>query len=331
MPKTSATTATPGHSRKLNRSYRIAIISITVAIGILVSAGTLNAQQPRFDVATSPQEDGYVTDGFFEMGVAGPIGVRVNYLNRLSYITDRVAETELSTDALRVDRTEGAFFVTYSPRTMTVLDSFYAGVSYVRIDETQDSTYILIDEIGEYGTEYRNARDAKFISPRLGGVFHFQLLPKPVVELRYTAKISPVYYFMMEQEMTLENVGFPKDTYTNAPSAWASPYLDQEITLRLSRWARVVAYHSYLYLPFETLVLAENGFDMVPADDPTTMSNLRLNGEFTIPLGESVSFNLGFGYSWSWTRQTADRIPDDEQLTTNGEGYLRVGASMWSY
>jgi len=305
-------------------------ITTVLALAVALTAPIV-AQQPGFDVSTSPQGDGYVTEGSFKTGLTQTLGVRGSYLNRLSYDSSGVAGTELSTDAVRVDRTEAAAFLSFFVKNSSFVDSIYGGISYVSIEEAQDSTYVQVDSGGEWGTEYHNMRDAFFVSPRFGAVVVVSVLGNPAIDLRYTVNISPLYYFSMDQTLTLENVGYPKDTYTNSPRTFGSPYIDQEIVLRLSRWIRVVAYHSLLHLPFETLVLAENGHDMEPAPDPTTMNNLRLNGDFSIPLGESISFNLGAGYSWSWTYQGGDHVSENSRLTTVGAGYFRVGASMWQY
>lgn len=298
--------------------------AMTMALLLVTSAA---AEVPRFDISTSPQEDGYLTEGHVQMNVTESWAARVDYRDRLRYADEEVDGTELSVLTTRTARREVDLAAVWTPKDPAAVDSIYAGLVWVSIGESQDGTWVQTDSQGEYGTQYANRRDGTFFAPTVGGTFQVSMPEIPMI-LDYDVTLSPVYLFLMNQEMVYTTVDNGREEYPNDLTTVASPYLEHAGSVQISRFVRLGFHHTYQFLPFETFQVGDDGYTPEVVSDPTHTNTLNVGGDITVPLGGDLSFTIGGAFRWSWVMRTGATVPEAERLTTAQESYLRVGARL---
>jgi len=245
-----------------------------------------------------------------------------------------VAGTELSTQFSKNTRRQiDLLFSHVLPDRWDIFGTIYGGISFIQFSENQKSTYVVVDTVGEYGTDYAQDRTSSFFSPRVGLKLNNISGSKQrlLSSLNYELTFSPVYYIIMNQKLTYNTVDGNEDEYTNELYRWSSPYIDHRLEIRVNKYLRTSIYHSFMYLSYSTLQLADNGWDVYAVDDPTYINVLRVNFDFTMPLGEIVTFNIGAGYQWTYTRRTSNRIPESLNKTTTKNPYIRIGSTLLDY
>lgn len=284
-----------------------------------------------FDFSTTAQEGGSLTQGYVEAELWSGLGGRINFLEQKTVSGEQVPDTEFSTQFNETVRRE---IDTLYPVNLpwNFVRSAYIGLSIIVINEDQLATYVVLDEIGEFGTEYSNIRSTSFFSPRIGFSMgesvDLGFLP---IGLRYNFNISPIYFFNMEQTMTFDTVDFGHEEYPNSLAKWAAPYLDHKLSINISGLFRLSAYHSYMFIPYSTLQLAEDGYTVIEVDDPSHLNTLRINFDLTIPFFDLLTFNIGAGNQWSFVYRSSDAVPESGRSVTKSQPYIRIGTSLSAY
>lgn len=314
------------HTLLAGRSVRLPLWIL-----FLLLPAQLFAFSGSFDFATTAEEGGSLTHGHVEAELWPGLGGRINFLEQKTVSGERVPGTEFSTQFNETVRREiDSLYPIRLP--LGFPRSAYVGLSIVVIDEEQLATYVVVDGIGEFGTEYTNTRTTRFFSPRIG----FSMGETfgagfAAIGVRYNFNISPIYRFRMEQKMTFDTVDFGEEVYPAKSAKWSSPYLDHELSIRFAGLLRSMASHSYMFIPYTSLQLAEDGYTVVAVDDPTHLNTLRINFDLTLPFFDLLSFNIGVGNQWSFVHRSSDAVPGDQSSVTKSRLYFRIGTSFSVY
>lgn len=309
------------------------------SIFILLFCGTCfhaYSQETKYDFATGALQEGSLIDGFIETGIGEFGGVRVNFFEQTTHDLVEVPGegVQLSTQYNETSRQKIDLLYPFSINSLLGLKSLYIGLSIVRINEENTATFVVVDGLGEYGTDYIHTRETFFYSPRVGAAFdgHLLTIANQPVDANYTVTLSPFYYFTIRQKMNYEYTDLESAldplAITNNVDNWASPYLNQDLNLRIGDYFRMNLQHTYQFLPYKSIQLAMDGISLEVKDDPTHMNALRLNGDVTLPISGLFTFNIGFGYQWSWLYRTADWLSGDARTSFVSRPYLRIGSSL---
>jgi len=315
----------------LKHSTAKVFLSVFVLITGIGYSPWLFAESLSFDFATTAQENGTLTDGYVSLPLSETIGLRVDFLEDSGYDAESVDGTRFSTSFAKDVRREANIVISKTGIRLPLLRSVFAGLSWISLDESQTATWVQIDSIGEYGTDYSNDRDSTFYSPRVGfsagGTAERSSL---LLGFRYTLNLSPVYLLAMNQVMAFDTEDGGTEKFENQFTRWSAPYLNHQVELRITRYLRLLGYHSYLYLDYTTLQVAKDGFSIETVDDPVHSNTLRMSADITLPISDSVQFNAGFGYEWSYVRRDNKEVADDSSVLEE-RPYLRIGASVWDF
>ncbi|SRR6056297_370627 len=321
------------NTNKINRFFPIWFILVFF---ICFNPNSLLAQKTNYDFATGALQEGSLTDGFIETAFGNFGGVRINFLEQTTHDVLKVpgADVQLSTQYDETSRREIDLLIPFSNIPLPALRSAYAGLSVIRIKEESTATFVIVDELGEFGTDYTHSRDTVFYSPRIGATFEGDIanIGSSSLHTRYTLTLSPVYYFTIDQKMdfhyTDHELAPEPIKKNNNVSDWALPYLNQDLNMRIGSYLRLNLQHAYQFLPYKSIQLTSDGTDVEVVDDPTHMNSLRVNGDLTLPVGSSVSLNIGLGYQWNWTYRTADWVSKDGRTDLATVPYVRIGSSF---
>lgn len=307
-------------------------VSVYILMCILVT--DLFSQDTSYNLTTGALQAGSLTEGFFETNIKNLTKVRVNFFENSYHSIEKVPETDLSTQYNEKSRRE--IDILFPVSFIPFLQSTYLGLNIVNIREESTATFVMIDDIGEFGTDYYNSRETTFFSPRIALSFERNSERNDssinLFGLTYNALISPFYFFLIDQDMFF-NYTDHKDALdpiqlTNSITRFASPYIKHSLTLGFSSIVQFEIQHSYQFLPYKTIQLTSLEDDLIIIDDPTHINMLRIAGDFIISLGGDFSINAGIGYDWNWMHRTSGEIDDIEKKTIVGIPYLRIGSSL---
>jgi hypothetical protein len=309
-------------------SAGIIVLSITAAC-------SLYAQETSFNISSGALQEGSLTDGFIETSISDLLGIRVNFNEKTDYETVRVPGTDLSTQYNESSRQEIDMLFPIADLSLQYLKSAYLGLNVVRITEKSSATFVIVDDLGEFGTDYRTVRKTIFLSPRIGfafiGSFPERRAEKTPVVFDYKGFLSPVYFFTIDQNMSYQytdHADAPDPlTLTNSMTKWASPYIKHKLIVKIGNSFRLEAQHSYQFLPYKSMQLTQQGDDVEVIDDPTHINTLTINGDITIPIGDSFSVDMGIGYDLNWLYRTSE-VFVEAKSALNGHPYLRIGSSL---
>ncbi|GAB6091085.1 hypothetical protein [Spirochaeta dissipatitropha] len=294
---------------------------------IFLIISTVQLNSTVFDFSSSLFQEGSLIVGYFERPLSERLGLGVNVYEQTQYSDSLVPGAELSTQFNEFQRKETEIFLPFYLSAGLLFDSITLSLNYISITETNKATFVLVDEIGEFGTDYLNQRTTRFISPRIGFTAS---VGGGRADLRYSAQVSPFYYFILNQQVSytysdhedsLEDLQLD-----NRMSSFAAPYISQNIRIRAGRFIRLTADHSYQYLPYRNIQLDNTGLDVMIADDPVHLHGIRLVADIGIPIQNILTINLGIGQRMNI--QLRNHLPPENRIHVTREPYFSLGFAL---